>query len=204
MAYRKEKPKQGSELEKFLVREQPYTYEDYAALPEDELLRYELADGKLELMSSPTPRHQLVILQIVIAVTQTCGKEYFLIQDVDLLISNTEVRRADLSIIHRSRKAIITNKGITEPPEVVVEILSPLTARTDKYSKAKSYTSFGIPEYWILDPLNGLLEKHVLDNNAYRLANLYMKDDCIDLEQLPCASFTLNELLSEAAELPND
>lgn len=202
MSEGKDKIGQKREQDKFLIREQPYTYEDYAALPDTENARYELADGRLELMSSPTPLHQSVILQLVFAIKQTCGKEYILLQDVDLLISHTEVRRPDLSIIRKNRKEIITKKGMTAPPDIVIEILSPSSAKTDKISKAKSYAGFLVPEYWIIDPLNGILEQHVLDGNKkYRLVNLFKEDEAIESDQLPCATFTMNELLSEASEL---
>jgi hypothetical protein len=34
------------------VREQPMTYDEYAAMPDDEFAKYELVDGKLELLAS--------------------------------------------------------------------------------------------------------------------------------------------------------
>lgn len=59
-----------------------------------------------------------------------------------------------------------TRRGIEGPPDLVVEILSPTTARQDRGIKRERYVLFGIPEYWIVDIDRRQVEVHRLSKGA--------------------------------------
>ena len=42
-----------------------------------------------------------------------------------------------------------------KPPDFVLEVASPTTARNDYTTKREDYATFGIPEYWRFDPTEG-------------------------------------------------
>ena len=42
---------------------------------------------------------------------------------------------------------------------LAVEILSPSSARADRYVKRQLYQSEGVPEYWIVDPASRFIER---------------------------------------------
>ena len=48
----------------------------------------------------------------------------------------------------------ITEKNIHGAPDLVVEILSPSTAKKDCTVKLELYRKYGVKEYWIVDPEN--------------------------------------------------
>lgn len=56
---------------------------------------------------------------------------------------------------------------VEDPPLLVVEILSPSTAATDRRAKMALYARFGIPEYWIVDPDRSRLNAYSLIDRAY-------------------------------------
>ncbi len=58
----------------------------------------------------------------------------------------------DLIVVLPGGLATITEKHIQGPPDVVVEILSPSTAKRDRNLKRKRYEYFGVREYWLVDP----------------------------------------------------
>ena len=62
-------------------------------------------------------------------------------------------------------------------PDWVCEVLSPSTARHDKISKFKIYAENKVPYYWIVDPLNRVLEIFILDGKTYKLAFIFGKND---------------------------
>ncbi|WP_411830076.1 Uma2 family endonuclease [Metasolibacillus meyeri] len=47
---------------------------------------------------------------------------------------------------------IIKRDGIYGAPDLVVEVLSPSTARRDKGEKKALYEKHGVKEYWIISP----------------------------------------------------
>lgn len=187
-----------------LLREGSFTYDDYAAY--DDGQRYELVDGKMELMSpGPSVSHQLISSELQDIIKQSCGKWYIVLDaPIDLILSDTEVRQPDLVLVSRGRMDILAQRGIIGIPDLVVEILSPSTRKRDKLDKLKSYAKHHIPEYWILDPATYVIEQYLLEQESsqrYELVNLYQDRDLIQSPRLPCVSFTMEELYQRTPQL---
>lgn len=143
----------------------PFTYEEYAALPGDGR-RWELLDGELEVTLTPSPRHQTVSRRLQFELMRTLeepGRALVFNAPIDLILSPHQVLRPDLAIIRSDRQALITERGIEGPPDIVVEILSPGTRLLDQRLKKGVYARFGVQEYWMVDPVGGQVE-------LYRLA----------------------------------
>lgn len=190
-----DKDEYGKTVEKNdVVRENQLTYDDYAAL--DDGLRYELVDGTLELMSpSPSVTHQLVSFELERKIADSCENDYIIIHaPIDLILSNHEVRQPDLVLIHRSRMHILTQRGIVGAPDLVIEILSPSTLKRDKIGKLSTYARYEIPEYWIVEPVLGILEQYLLQGNRYELVNIFQGEERVTSSKLPCIGFSMKEI----------
>jgi Uma2 family endonuclease len=187
-----------------LIGEQPVTYEDYANLP-DEGIRYEINDGRLEAMTpGPNALHQFVVQQIEHRILQKCSQDFVvLLAPIDLILSETEVRQPDLIMIHRDRLPIITKRGIEGTPDLVVEVLSPFSAKRDRQQKLLAYAKYRIPEYWIVDINNELLEQYLLTDQQYKLFEVYTENEPVHSAKLSCISFTMREIMDNIPELPN-
>ncbi|WP_018133576.1 Uma2 family endonuclease [Effusibacillus pohliae] len=187
-----------------IIKEGRLTYEDYANLPYEEGVRYELVDGVLELMKpSPTARHQMISARMQFLLTQNCDEEYVILDaPMDVILSQYEVRQPDLIMIHRSRLSIITKRGIEGIPDLVIEILSPFTIKRDRLGKLKTYEKYGIPEFWIVDSAGTYLEQYVLRGERYELADVFTGDEPVRSDRLPCVSFTMNDILKKIPDLP--
>jgi len=72
---------------------------------------------------------------------------------VDVVFSNLDVVVPDLVYVSNERSKIVTEKNLQGAPDLVVEILSESTRKTDEITKRKLYERFGVKEYWILDPV---------------------------------------------------
>jgi len=53
-------------------------------------------------------------------------------------------------------------------PDLVVEILSPSTAKLDRGAKLQAYERAGVREYWIVDPDARVVEQYELVGGTFR------------------------------------
>lgn len=178
-----------------LIKESGWTVDDYMKLPEDGN-QYEIVGGRLELKPSPTTTHQRINNRLEHILMNSCEQE-FIIMDapVDVILSDNETRQPDILMIHRSREFIIEEHGVVGPPDLVIEILSPNSAKRDRVMKKESYARFAVPEYWIVDPAHLTVEQYVLvrPGEPYQLANVFGAEDTVQSERVPCVSFVVKE-----------
>ncbi|MBP1968334.1 Uma2 family endonuclease [Virgibacillus natechei] len=184
-----------------LIKESNLTYDDYASI--DDGNRYELVNGKLELMSpAPTVTHQMISFQMQKDIAKSCESDYIILYaPVDVILANNEVRQPDLILVHRERMNILSNRGVIGPPDLVVEILSPSTLKRDKIDKLDTYANSHIPEYWIVEPKTGILEQYSLHEEQYNLIDIFQKDEQVTSPHVPCISFTMAEIMSTIPHL---
>lgn len=151
---------------------QKLTYEDYLLIPEDGK-RHEIIDGEHCVTPAPTPRHQKVILRTVrlldsFVEERGLGEVY--VSPVDVVLSRTDVLQPDVLYISRERLSIITEKNLSGPPDLVVEVLSDSTRRRDEVLKLHRYGELGVPEYWMLDPERKTAKVYRQEEDGLRLA----------------------------------
>jgi len=70
----------------------------------------------------------------------------------DVVFSDLDVVEPDLLYVSRERRHVVTEAHVQGPPDLVVEVLSPGTRKTDELTKRKPYERFGVAEYWVVDP----------------------------------------------------
>ncbi|SEM60251.1 Endonuclease, Uma2 family (restriction endonuclease fold) [Butyrivibrio sp. ob235] len=146
--------KKKVDLEHFNGKKQgEYTIEDYEALPDD--VRVELIDGYFFYMDAPSTRHQLIGGEIYAPIRNYIRKNkgkcipFISPTDVQLDRDDRTILEPDVFIVCDPSK--ITEKRIYGNPDFVVEIISPSTARKDRFIKAKKYKYAGVKEFWLVD-----------------------------------------------------
>jgi Uma2 family endonuclease len=179
------------------IKESGWTLEDYAQLPEDGN-QYEIVAGRLELKPSPTTTHQRISQRLERTLLNSCEIDYIILEaPLDVILSENETRQPDLLMVHRSRESIIEERGVVGPPDLVIEIISPTSAKRDRTMKRDTYARYSVPEYWIIDPTHLTVEQYVLmkQGEPYELANVYGSEDTVKSERIPCVSFIVKEAL---------
>lgn len=196
-----EYPKNLPNGKKDILKEENLTYDDYSSF--DDGHRYELVEGKLELMSpGSSTLHQAISFEIQKRIALTCDNEVLIFNaPIDVILSQQEVRQPDLVILRKTQMHLLSKRGIEGAPDVVVEILSPSTAKRDKLSKMLSYARHGIPEYWIVEPQGGVLELFTLNNDKYVLTNVFAESDPVISNILPCISFSMKQVLDSIPDI---
>ncbi|MFD2328260.1 hypothetical protein ACFSR7_03295 [Cohnella sp. GCM10020058] len=95
---------EGAKKTPLYVREENFNYDKYAELADD-VYRYEVLDGVLELMfPGPNASHQSVSIEAAYLLKQSCNSEYLVLTaPIDVVLSPENVVKPDLVLIHRSR-----------------------------------------------------------------------------------------------------
>jgi Uma2 family endonuclease len=167
------------------------TYKEYEALPADGR-RYELHEGELSVTPAPSPRHQLVIGNLHLLLAQhvrSCQLGQVFLSPIDCILSDITVVQPDLLYLDPTRLHLVSARGIEGPPTLVVEILSPSTAGTDRSTKRQLYAKYGVPYYWIVDPEARTIEVHVLSEGRYQLAARAFGPEPVSLPPFPDLAF---------------
>jgi Uma2 family endonuclease len=131
-----------------------FTYEDFLNFPNDGR-RHEIIDGEHVVTPSPNTKHQTVSMTLSGALTaylthHPVGAVFA--APLDVVFSDLDVVEPDLMYISRERAGVLTEQHVRGAPDLVIEILSPGTRRTDEITKRKLYERFGVVEYWVVDP----------------------------------------------------
>lgn len=148
------------------------TYADYRLFPDDGR-RHEIIDGEHLVNPAPSPYHQLVSTRLLVelvdqVVRPKLGQVYP--APIDVQLSEHDVVQPDLVVVLEAHGTIVTPTKIKGAPDLVVEILSPSTAQVDRTQKLHLYEQAGVPEYWIVDPEEHVVEQYVLHGSTYTLA----------------------------------
>lgn len=124
-------------------------------------------------------------------------KAYYAPSDVRLFEEDGEspedvdfVLQPDLMVVCDRNK--VDCHGIHGAPDLVVEVLSPATARYDKIIKLSLYQRAGVPEYWIADPVSRSASVYTLKNGVYQSPTVYGSDASIPVGALDACQVDLS------------
>ena len=70
-------------------------------------------------------------------------------------------------------KEKIKPDGVHGAPDLVVEVLSPSTAKYDRGHKKDVYEKCGVREYWIVSPSDKMVEQYLLRDGKFTLYETY-------------------------------
>ena len=130
-----------------------FTYDDFVNVPDDGK-RHEIIDGEHYVTPSPNTKHQSSVVSLL-SIGAYLKQEpigHVFTAPFDVVLSDLDIVEPDLLYISRDRLEILTKAHVRGAPDLVVEILSPGTRRTDEITKRKLYERFGVQEYWVVDP----------------------------------------------------
>jgi Uma2 family endonuclease len=179
------------------VRPRKLTRYDYYDLPESGP-RYQLIDGDLFMAPAPDRAHQhyagnLDYLLRRYLESNPIGLLYHAPFDVEL--NDFNVYQPDIVFVRKERFAIFTEHGIEGGPDLVIEVLSPKTARFDLGMKRVNYFRAGVEELWIVDPKVkqiAIYKRADPDNAAFNLKS----GDRLTTEVLPGLLLSVDDIFA--------
>jgi len=178
------------------MQNERYTYADYCTWDDNE--RWELIEG-IPYAMSPAPSwiHQRVSSRLHgVLFNFLSGKPCEVFHapfDVRLNADDEDdtVVQPDLVVICDNSK--LGGTGCTGTPDMVVEILSPSTARHDRMVKFRLYQQYSVKEYWIVDPDTKIVQACLLSGGLY-VVNMYGDTDSAPVHVLPGCEISLKDV----------
>jgi Uma2 family endonuclease len=139
-----------------------YTYEDYKQWEG----KWELIDGiPMAMAPSPIISHQAIANMFAFELTrqiQECEK-CLVISEEDWKINDDTVLKPDVSLICNEP----SDKYITKAPEIIVEVISPSTARRDEKFKFEIYESEKVKYYILAYPEDNKAKVYKLKDGKF-------------------------------------
>ena len=149
-------------------KEEYVSYKQFLEMTEKSENRYELIDGVVYLLASPSFTHQRILGELYTSFREHLNNQAkcdafmapfdikLIRQNIKLLREETEddinVVQPDLIVLCDYMKDINEKDRYQGTPTLAVEILSPSTRSKDRVKKLDLYMESGIEEFWIVDP----------------------------------------------------
>ena len=177
----------------------PLTVADWEAMSHGDGNRYEIIEGELFVSRSPGLTHERVLFKLILLIgnfleTSPVGEG---VANVGVILSDVSAVIPDLIVfLNEQIDEIISNDRVKGPPALVIEILSPgpTNIQRDRLTKLQLYDKHGVPEYWIVDPPNMILERYVRRGTSLVLLETLENDDILSTETLPGFSCRVSEI----------
>lgn len=161
--------------------ERPLTVDDLEHTPEDGR-RYELVDGRLDVSPAPKFMHMRVAHRLSTHLDNLCQGRFEIGEGPGINMSpdGTHHRIPDLVVLDQQ----VEEDYIDVPPLLAVEVVSASSVIRDSHTKRAEYSAFGIPSYWIINPLADkvALSEMRLENGVYRDVTQVYGEDVFETE----------------------
>jgi len=135
--------------------------------------REELIGGNVVMMSPASAEHVYTAGSIYnIFKNYLKGKNCIPFSD-GLLVHLTDENKFVPDMMVVCDRSKIKSDGVHGAPDLVVEVLSPSTAKDDRTRKKEIYEACGVPEYWLVSPTDKSIEVYLLESGKYILHDVY-------------------------------
>lgn len=175
------------------------TLAEYLAMPETDGGVWELINGEAYQMPPATLDHQFlmdflvrVINNLMISVQPMPGLAF---SNVGLALSDFYAPTPDIVYLCAENLGLASSGYVECIPDLVVEILSSDRNR-DLRMKRDLYAEAGIPEYWILDPVNDVLTVLELSGDEY-VERTLGRADTLTTATIPGFALPLDQLFGD-------
>ena len=173
-------------------------YTDLVAMPDDGR-RYEIHGGDLVVVPAPLLRHQIAAGELFALLSgyRRLRGGLAVTAPFDIVFDEHDVVQPDIVFFRAERLHLLDPNAVTRAaPDIVIEVLSPSTAAVDRGRKMRMFARYGVPEYWIVEPLGRQIEVYALESDAYRLAQTAVPGDVVRSVLLPDLAFAAERVFT--------
>lgn len=150
-----------------LPRQGEWSAEEYLWLTDYTRQLIEFTDGYIEVLPIPTIKHQLILRFMLLAfmdAVEPPGRVLF--AALRLYLNDTKYREPDLLLLLDADDPRNQDR-YWHGADLVLEVVSEDDPERDLVVKRRDYAGAGIPEYWIVNPLNETITVLTLRDGTY-------------------------------------
>lgn len=176
----------GVELADLEVLQGLWTEEQFLKMADAAERHVEFTDGWIEFLPMVTRRHQAILgllFRMLHPLIEAMGGELFF-SGLGLRTRPGQFREPDLLALLDAGDPRNQNR-YWHGADWVLEVVSPDDPQRDLVQKRSDYAEAGIPEYWIVNPLNATITVLTLEDDQYAEHGLFRPGDCADSPTLP-------------------
>jgi Uma2 family endonuclease len=179
------------------------TVEEYLAFDDGTDIRYELIDGELVQVPPESPLNVRIGSFLFFHLAQLLSPIRVCHKDAELQIASNRAkfRYPDLVVLSEAGLAALATQTrntifLDMPaPLLVIEIVSPDNPERDYRQKRSEYAVRGIPEYWIVDPLQSKVTVLTLRAGFYD-ETVFQDDQSMQSPEIPEFRLTVQQILT--------
>jgi Uma2 family endonuclease len=163
-------------LEDVLPSQGQWTEEEYLVLTGERARMVEFTDGYLEVLPTPTAKHQRLLQFLLLAFInffQSRGG-IVLFAPLRLQIRPGKFREPDLLLLLSASDPRDQDR-FWLGADLALEVVSEDKPERDLVEKRADYAEGGVPEYWIVNPMSETITVLRLQGAAYEEAGLYRR-----------------------------
>lgn len=172
-----------------------WTEEQYLTLTNQTNHLIEFTDGAIEVLPMPTSGHQVILLFLYdlfrMILHRLGGK--ILVAPLRLQVRPGKFREPDILMLRDAMDPRYQD-AFWLGADLVVEIVSPARPERDTQEKRHDYAEAGIPEYWIVNPLNTTIMVLALEGDAYSEHGIFQRGDRATAHLLEGFSVSVDEV----------
>ena len=176
-----------------------WTQAQYLELTEHAKLLLEFTDGHLEVLPTPTDRHQAISQYLFLAllpfVGALGGKVHY--APLRLRIRDGKFREPDLLLVGDANDPRRRN-DYWRGADLVLEIVSPDDPGRDVHVKREDYAEAHIPEYWVVSLIDETITVLTLAGDAYTEHGVFRRGQQADSVYLNGFAVSVAEVFDAA------
>ena len=161
------------------------TVDDYMRLPDE--TRVELIQGEYCVSPSPSFIHQQTVVRVTLLLRLHVKSRQLgevVCAPFDCILSNEDVVQPDVLFVATANLGRIRER-LHGAPDLVVEVISRTHEERDRIVKRDLYLKHGVPEFWIVDPAERIVEVRTLGAGAWETLGTFSVGDSFSSRILP-------------------
>ncbi|MBC7870172.1 MAG: Uma2 family endonuclease, partial [Chitinophagaceae bacterium] len=177
------------------------TADEFLMLEDRDLLT-QLIDGEIVMAPPPIPDHQRIVFKFAKLIDSLISNGEVFVAPIELLLDDGSVPQPDVVWVAVGGRCVIEEKRLHGAPELIIEVLSPGTARYDKIEKYKLYERHGISEYWIASPVEQYVEVFSLENGKFKFMGVFGAEQSFESPVLGGQAVDLTKIFDASSSMP--